>query len=298
MTTPMVSVLVTVYNKGPFVRETLESVVAQSYRNWEMFVVDDNSSDNSREEISLVHDERIKAIFKASNCGLPSVLRNEMSRMARGKYIAFLDGDDVWMPEKLARQVEYMESHPEYPFSHVACVVVDERGGDMYLRNWGHYPPDGDCFPELMKKCFVCTSAVMVDQVFFREIGGFSEDPALQNNSEDTEFFLRCAKNHGIGMPGTEPLVKYRWITTSLSHHPFHWKPGLDLLARKDLWEGKMTAHEVRELVWEKWGDSAYLHRRGQNWEAVRWYGREMVKLFPLRANGWKHWLAGLLQRG
>jgi teichuronic acid biosynthesis glycosyltransferase TuaG len=294
----MVSVLVTVYNKGAFVRQTLESVVAQSYQNWEMIVVDDNSFDNSREEIGNVRDERIKTICKTRNCGLPSVLRNELSRMARGKYIAFLDGDDVWMQEKLAKQVKFMESHSEYPLSHVACMVVDEQGRDLYLRNWGHYPPDGDCFLELMKKCFICTSAVMVTKDFFMEIGGFSEDPALQNNSEDREFFLRCAKEHRIGMPGTEPLVKYRWLTTSLSHHPTHWKPGLDLLVRRDLWDGRMTEREVRELVWGKWSDDAYLYRRNQNWEAVRWYGREMVKLFPWRKNGWKQWLAGVLRKG
>lgn len=294
----MVSVLVTVYNQGQFVRETLESVVRQTYPDWEMIVTDDQSSDNSWEEIQKVVDPRIQRVLRPANSGLANIPRNEMIRTARGKYLAFLDGDDLWLPDKLKIQVEYMEAHPEYPCSHLACMVVDGQGKDLYLRNWGNYPPAGDCFAELMKQCFMCTSAVMVRGDFAREIGGFSEEKCLRNNGDDTEFFLRCARDHGIGFPGPLPLVKYRWTNSSLTHHPAHWKPGLDLLERKDLWEGKMTAREVRELVWEKWEDGAYLHRRGQNWEAVRWYGKEMVKLFPLRANGWKQWLAGLLQRG
>ena len=297
MAHPMVSVLVTVYNKGEYIRETLESVVRQSFRNWEMLVADDKSTDNSREEIEKVRDTRIRNVWRSSNCGLPSVLRNELGRMAKGKYIAFLDGDDLWMPEKLAKQVAYMESHPEYPFSHVACMVVDERGRDLYLRNWGNYPPDGDCFLELMKKCFICTSAFMVEKSFFERIGGFSEDPALRTNAEDTEFFLRCAKNNGIGMPGKEALVKYRWIASSLSHHPHHWKPGLDLLAREDLWKGKMTREEVRELVWQSHDERGYLHRSRHNWAAVRWYGTKMLELYPWRLKGAAHLLAGVLHR-
>ena len=289
--------MVTVYNKEAYIRETLESVVRQSYRNWEMIVVDDKSTDNSREEIEKVHDERIRTIWRSNNCGLPSVLRNEQGRMSRGKYLAFLDGDDLWMPEKLDKQVEYMELHPEYPFSHVACMVVDEHGRDLYLRNWGNYPPDGDCFLELMRKCFICTSAVMVQKEFFSEIGGFSEDPALRTNAEDTEFFLRCAKNNGIGMPGKEALVKYRWIDTSLSHHPHHWKPGLNLLKRRDLWEGRLTEREVRDIVWQNRKDAGYEMRKNGRWGPAMWYAGQMIRLKWWSLAGWKMLGAAMLKR-
>lgn len=293
----MVSVLVTVYNKGEYIRETLESVVRQSFRNWEMIVVDDLSTDNSQEEIEKVHDVRIRTIWKSNNCGLPSVLRNELGRLARGKYIAFLDGDDLWLPEKLARQVAYMENHPEYPFSHAACMVVDGQGRDLYLRNWGNYPPDGDCFRELMEKCFICTSSVMVTKEFFSEIGGFSENPALRTNAEDTEFFLRCAKNNGIGMPGKEPLVKYRWIDTSLSHHPTHWKPGLDLLKRRDLWGERLTEREVRDIVWKTRRDAAYGMRKAGRWWPAMWYAGQMIRLKWWNMAGWKMLCAAMSRR-
>lgn len=294
----MVSVLVTVYKQGRYVRETLESVLAQTYDHWEMIVTDDCSPDNSLEEIGKVSDPRMKVVARPENSGLANIPRNEMIRSARGKYLAFLDGDDLWLPEKLERQVQFMEENPEYPFSHVACMVMDEKGRDMYPRNWGNYPPNGDCFRELAEKTFVCTSATMVTRTLVEEVGLFSEDRDLRNNGDDTEFFLRCAKNHRIGMPSREILMKYRWDNQSLTHHPLNWKPGLDLLARRDLWNGKMTEREVRELVWKKWEESAYLHRRNRNWEAVRWYGQEMAKLFPLRQHGWKQWLAGVLRKG
>lgn len=294
---PLVSVLVTVYNQGRYVREALASVLSQTYGNWEMIVTDDHSADNSLDEIGKVSDPRMKVVARPENSGLANIPRNEMIHAARGKYLAFLDGDDVWLPEKLARQVRFMEENPDYPFSHVACMVVDPDGKDLYPRNGGRYPPNGDCFRELMRKCFICTSTVMVRRDFLEEVGLFSEERALRNNGDDTEFFLRCARKGKIGMPGNEVLARYRWDGNSLTHHPSRWKPGLDLLVREDLWRGKMTQTEVREVVWQTWQEQGYEQRKKRNWAAARWYGAKMLKLFPWRFPGLAHWLAGILHR-
>lgn len=294
---PMVSVLVTVYNQGKYVRETLESVVGQSFPDWEMIVTDDRSSDNSWAEIQKIEDKRIRRVLRPTNSGLANIPRNEMIRAARGKYLAFLDGDDVWLPEKLERQVRFMEDNPNYPFSHVACMVIDPDGKDLYPRNGGRYPPNGDCFRELMWKCFICTSTVMVRRDFLNEVGLFSEERCLRNNGDDTEFFLRCARKGKIGMPTQDVLARYRWDNNSLTHHPSRWKPGLDLMGRQDLWDGKMSRDEVRELVWKTHDEQGYLYRQRQNWKAVRWHGARMVRLCPWRMRGVAHLLAGLLHR-
>lgn len=294
---PLVSVLVTVYNQGKYVREALESVVGQTYPDWEMIVTDDQSPDDSWEEIQKVDDKRIRRILRPTNSGLANIPRNEMIRAAKGKYLAFLDGDDVWMPDKLKIQVEYMEEHPEYPCSHVACMVVDGQGRDLYLRNWGNYPQAGDCFAELMKKCFICTSSVMVRRDFAREIGGFSEEKRLRNNGDDTEFFLRCARGHGIGFPGPLPLVRYRWTDTSLTHHPKHWKPGLDLMKRRDLWEGRLTEREVRDIVWQNRKDAGYEMRKNGRWGPAMWYAGQMIRLKWWNMAGWKMLGAAVLRR-
>ena len=254
----MVSVLVTVYMQGRYVRKTLESVLAQTFSDWEMIVTDDCSPDNSLEEIRKVSDPRMRIVARPRNSGLANIPRNEMIRAARGKYLAFLDGDDLWLPEKLERQVRFMETHPEYPFSHVACMVMDAEGRDLYPRNWGNYPENGDCFRELLRKTFICTSAAMVTRSLVEEVGLFSEDKALRNNGDDTEFFLRCARKHAIGMPSMDILMKYRWDEQSLTHHPARWKPGLDLLERRYLWEGKVPESELRDILWLTWEDKAY----------------------------------------
>ena len=292
---PLVSVLVTVYNQGKYVRETLESVVGQTFQDWEMIVTDDQSPDNSWAEIQKVEDKRIRRVLRSGNSGLANIPRNEMIRAARGKYLAFLDGDDVWLPEKLEKQVRFMEDNPNYPFSHVVCMVVDPDGKNLYVRNGGRYPPNGDCFRALMEKCFICTSTVMVRRDFLDEVGLFSEERCLRNNGDDTEFFLRCARKGNIGVPTTEVLAKYRWDNNSLTHHPSRWKPGLDLLARHDLWEGKMTRDEVRALVWQSHDEQCYMHRKNHNWAAARWYGAKMMGLYPWRLNGAAHLLAGIL---
>lgn len=297
MKPPLVSVLVTVYKQGRYVRETLESVVAQTFSDWEMIVTDDCSPDNSLEEIRKVSDPRMKLVARPHNSGLANIPRNEMIRASRGKYLAFLDGDDVWLPEKLERQVRFMEENPEFPFSHVACMVIDPDGKNLYVRNGGRYPPNGDCFRKLMQKCFICTSTVMVRRDYLKEVGLFSEERCLRNNGDDTEFFLRCARRGKIGMPTTEVLARYRWDNQSLTHHPSRWKPGLDLLKRRDLWEGKMTREEVRALVWKNHDEQGYLHRRNGNWAAVRWHGAKMMGLYPWRPQGGVHLLAGILHR-
>lgn len=297
MKPPLVSVLVTVYKQGRYVRETLKSVVGQTFPDWEMIVTDDCSPDNSLEEIHKVSDPRMKIVARPKNSGLANIPRNEMIRAARGKYLAFLDGDDVWLPEKLERQVRFMEDNPGYPFSHVACMVIDPDGKDLYMRNGGCYPPNGDCFRELMKKCFICTSTVMVRRDFLEEVGSFSEERCLRNNGDDTEFFLRCARKGKIGMPTTEMLARYRWDNQSLTHHPSRWKPGLDLLKRHDLWEGRMSREEVRSLVWQNHDEQGYLHRRNGNWAAVRWHAGKMIGLYPWRLQGTRQLLAGILHR-
>lgn len=297
MDNPLVSVLVTVYKQGRYVRETLESVLSQSYRNWEMIVTDDHSPDNSLEEIRRVSDPRMQIVARPQNSGLANIPRNEMIRAAKGKYLAFLDGDDIWLPEKLGKQVAFMERNPEFAFSHVACMVVDETGEDLYLRNGGNYPPNGDCFRLLLEKTFICTSAVMLKRSLVDKVGLFSEDRELRNNGDDTEFFLRCAKVYPIGMPSDEILVKYRWDNQSLTHHPQRWKPGLDLLSRRYLWEGRIAEKDLRDVLWRTWEGKGYEMRREGRWGPAMWYAGKMIGLRWWRAGGWKMFLAAISGR-
>jgi glycosyltransferase involved in cell wall biosynthesis len=115
-TSPLVTVTVAVYNSAHVVAETIESVLAQTYRNIELIIVDDASKDGSAEVIQRYTDPRIVFVRNEVNQRLAAG-RNEGLRRAKGEYVAWIDHDDVWMPEKLALQVAYMERHPQ-------CVVV------------------------------------------------------------------------------------------------------------------------------------------------------------------------------
>lgn len=122
----LVSIITPTYNCGKFIGETIESVRAQNYTRWEMIIVDDCSTDNTEEVVASYHDDRIVYIRNDVNSGA-AVSRNRALRMARGRWMAFLDSDDLWMPEKLERQIKFMEENG-YSFSSTKRTSCEEDG--------------------------------------------------------------------------------------------------------------------------------------------------------------------------
>lgn len=123
----LVSIIMPSYNTGTFVGESINSVIAQTYQNWELIIVDDCSLDNSVDVIkSFLNDKRIRLYVNRKNLGAAKS-RNFAIRQAKGKWIAFLDSDDLWKPCKLARQIEYMEKNGYY-FSYTGYYEMNENG--------------------------------------------------------------------------------------------------------------------------------------------------------------------------
>ena len=121
----LVSIIMPSYNTGCFIKETIESVLAQSYPTWELIIVDDCSTDNTDEVvIQYLADERIRYIKNDTNSGA-AVSRNRALREAKGKWIAFLDSDDLWFPEKLEKQIRFMENG-NYHFSYTRYEEINE----------------------------------------------------------------------------------------------------------------------------------------------------------------------------
>lgn len=110
---PKVSVVIPTYNRGYIVREAIESVLAQTFGDFEVIVVDDGSADDTAEKIAAIRDSRVRYI-RQSNAGV-SAARNRGVAEARGEIISFLDSDDLWKPEKLTHEVRFLEEHPEVP---------------------------------------------------------------------------------------------------------------------------------------------------------------------------------------
>ena len=127
----LVSIIMPSYNTAPFIAKSIQSVLAQSYKEWELIIVDDNSTDNTDEVVSsFLYDKRIKYIKNANNCGA-AISRNRALRVAQGKWIAFLDSDDLWLPDKLSMQVKFMEMNG-YHFSYTNYAEIninDNRNG-------------------------------------------------------------------------------------------------------------------------------------------------------------------------
>ena len=300
---PLVSVIVGVYNKERFVGECLRSVLAQTYPFWELIVVDDASTDGSLAEVEkvLAGNPKASIIRRTENSGYPAVTRNQALRQATGKYVAFLDGDDCWKPGKLAIQVSYMESHPEYPLTHTVCEEIDGNGNILRVRHGGQLPPPGDCLLPLFRHCFISMSTVVVQRDFGEQMNWFSEAPEYRGG-EDYELFVRCAKDHRIGIPDGI-WGQYRNVEESISHRDGNWKNTPSdyvrhkcFLQRKQLWKGRVAAAEMRRLAWLSAQENCQFWRARARWDRASWFGREMLKLRPLAVDTWRQ-IGGVVLR-
>ena len=124
----LVSIIMPAYNTGRFLRESVNSVLAQTYTEWELIIVDDCSTDDGDAVAATFSDPRIRYLKNETNSGA-AVSRNRALREARGRWIAFLDSDDVWYPEKLEKQIAFMEENA-YSFSYTNYVEMDEESRD------------------------------------------------------------------------------------------------------------------------------------------------------------------------
>lgn len=118
----LVSIIMPSYNTGVYIKETINSVLSQTYGNWELIIVDDCSTDNTDEVVRpFLNDQRIRYLKNERNSGA-AVSRNKALREARGKWVAFLDSDDLWLPEKLEKQIKFMEKN-HYYFSYTDYMI-------------------------------------------------------------------------------------------------------------------------------------------------------------------------------
>jgi hypothetical protein len=195
-----VSVIIPVFNSAALIGAALQSVYSQTFRDFEVIVVDDGSEDQTALTTALTPwSDRIQFV-RQQNRG-PASARNTAIARASGQLIAFLDADDEWLPEKLARQVEYFESHPGTGLLHTAMVgevpqPVIEGGEPRHL------------FCELFHSAFfINTLTVMVPRHVLAEIGGFDERREI--HIEDYDLWLRIAARYPVGYIA-EPLACHR----------------------------------------------------------------------------------------
>lgn len=203
---PLVSVITPVYNAQAFIGETIASVINQSYPHWEMVIIDDGSTDGTRDVIqTYLGDTRIKYIYQPNQ--ERAVARNNGIRMATGKYIAFLDADDMWLTDKLKIQIEYLETHPEIALCFTHYLLMDETGVSSGLPAT-YFNPQVNQFCHLLETNFIPNSTVVVPRAIFEQVGWFDEAlPAF--GGEDWDMWLRITRFYPLYFIN-QPLMLYR----------------------------------------------------------------------------------------
>src|ERR1700682_2973015 len=193
---PDVSVIIPTYNRRVMVREAIDSVLAQTAAGFELIVVDDASSDGTGEDLALLGAEHAPTvrIEHTANRG-PAAARNRGVAIACAPLVAFLDSDDVWAPNKLARHLEFMRENPGCAISQTDEIWI--RNGRRVNPGMRHRKRGGDFFIESLRTCLVSPSAVLMRKELFDSIGGFDEDPSA---AEDYDLWLRIQVEHEIGL--------------------------------------------------------------------------------------------------
>jgi glycosyltransferase involved in cell wall biosynthesis len=198
---PLVSVVIPTYNRWPMIAEAVESVLAQRFSAFELIIVDDGSTDNTARLLSPC-DSRLK-IFSQPRTGVGAA-RNVGVAMSRGKYIAFLDSDDLWAPAKLQIQTDFMERNSAVDICQTAEIWI--RDGLRVNPKARHRKPTGDIFRRSLELCLVSPSAVMMTKELFYLAGGFDESFPV---CEDYDLWLRIAVGHPVYLID-RPLVTKR----------------------------------------------------------------------------------------
>ena len=203
----MVSIILPVYNGASYLENAIVSVLNQTYRNFELIIIDDASTDHSLQIVEYYRrqDTRILAIRSSMRRGVAKTL-NIGLRAAGGDFIARIDADDLWLPEKLEQQVKVFNSDPELLLLGTAKILIDQNGDVIYGKSdWPVYSY-GDIRNNILKKNLFSHSSVMFRKSVLTVAGYYNED---YKNSEDYEYWIRII-TRGKTEILRESLVQYR----------------------------------------------------------------------------------------
>jgi len=241
---PSVSVIIPTFNRAKKVVRAISSVLYQTFLDYEIIVVDDGSTDETKTVISQLASH-ITYVTNIHNLGV-SASRNIGIRKSRSQLIAFLDSDDYWLPEKLAVQVDFFERYPDALICQTEEIWI--RKGRRVNPKKYHLKPTGNIFGPSLRRCFISPSAVMLKRSLFDEIGMFDEGlPAC----EDYDMWLRITCRHPVYLIKQYHVVKEGGNTDQLS---FRYK-GMDRFRIKAIVKliksGMLTENQLKDAVKE-----------------------------------------------
>lgn len=208
---PLVSTIVPAFNAERYLDLAIDSILSQTYSNIEVLIVDNASTDKTADIINA-YGARVRYLREETKG--PAAARNRGLAEAQGEYIAFLDSDDLWLPDKTERQVEYLTEHPEYGVCYSHYEYIDENG-ELYHNTWAkHSTQTGVVFEDLLRhELQLGIGTMMIRRSSLHEAGNFNEKLIT---AEDTDLFIRLAKYNQFGyIPG--PVARYRSHKESLT---------------------------------------------------------------------------------
>lgn len=278
---PTVSVIIPAYNAEQFIADTVQSVLDQTFQDFEIIVVDDGSKDGTVAALGAFGD-RIQ-VHCQSNAGVAKA-RNNGVRLARGTWIAFLDADDLWLPTKLEKQLALSG----VPMSYTDRLNIGQRGDLPDVQSTVRPMHSGDIFlPLLLEGNFITNTSVLIRRDLFQELGGFYTG---LNGTEDWDLWIRVAERNPVGFI-PEQLVKYRFHNGGISNNYARMnRDRMEVLTRAFQLDRSATLswkvrRQIRAETWRQNGWDA--GRSGARWNALAGYARAAAA-WPLYGGPYK----------
>ena len=198
-----VSIVIPTFNRAHLVARAIESVLKQSYKNFELIVVDDGSTDDTPIHLKSLIESGSIQFHQKENAGVASA-RNFGVSKTRGQWLAFLDSDDEWLPHKLQDQIEFLKAH-----QHLKVVYGEEtwmRNGVRVNQKKHHKKSGGYIFEKCLEQCLIAPSSVLIERKLFDELNGFDESFIV---CEDYDLWIKISSQHEIGFIEHPLILKY-----------------------------------------------------------------------------------------
>jgi glycosyltransferase involved in cell wall biosynthesis len=293
---PLISIIIPSYNSARFVLHAVQSALEQTYSPVEVIVVDDGSTDDTRERL-VTREDRIRYVYQSN--GGPSKARNRGINEAQGDLIAFLDADDQWLPDKLQKQWKSLQANPDTCLVHTDLYRLYEPSGAIVHKYRDRKRFSGYCYNEFFWGNALLTSSVLVTRRCLEEIGKFDEEIGY---AEDLDLWIRIARYFPLSYV-VEPLVLYREHPTNASRNQRMMLEGEYYALAKALRADPTLRRALgQDRVWHRMSELAfgagYANVDAGDLHRARRYFRIALRYAPQSLKTWAFWASTFLAPG